>query len=177
MSENQFRDSVCTVLQTSFPRNRIRTQGKLLYRLIVDGGGNLRPENYRNPRRDELCAFETDILVSNESGSVPLVVIETKYGGLNTDDLLAYFAKASRHKEVYPHLRYGLLIGNRDKIEEKFFVHNTSFDFALAVENIDSASAEIIKLVGSQIHAAESLLGVERMERVRKYVATVELTG
>jgi hypothetical protein len=177
MSEDQFRDSVCTVLQTSFPRNRIRTRGKLLYRLIVDGDGNLRPQDYHNPRRDELCAFETDILVSNESGRVPLVVIETKSGGLNTDDLLAYFAKAARHKEVYPHLRYGLLIGDRDRIEEKFFVHNTSFDFALAVENIDSASAEIIDLVANQIHAANSLLGVGGMERIRKYVTTIELTG
>src|SRR5712692_8335875 len=102
MNEDQFRDKVCTILQRSFPRNRIRTQAKLLYRMIVDGNGNLRPHDYRNPKRGELCAFETDILVSNESASAPLVVIETKYGGLNTDNLLAYFAKASRHKEVYP---------------------------------------------------------------------------
>ncbi len=177
MSENQFRDKVCTILQSNLPRNRIKTRAKLLYRLIVDGNGNLRPEDYRNPRRSELSAFETDILVSDEGASVPLVVIETKYGGLNTDNLLAYSAKAVKHKEVYPYLRYGLFVGDRDGIEEKFFVHNIAFDFALAVENIDSDSPEMIKLVKKQIHAAESLLGVDRMSRIRKYSTTLELTG
>lgn len=177
MSENQFRDEISAVLQRSFPSNRIRTRAKLLYRLIVNENGSLQPQDHNNPRRNELCCFETDILVSNESGRIPMVVIETKYGGLNTDNLLAYSAKALKHKEVYPYLRYGLLVGGTDKIEAKFFVHNIGFDFALAVENVDSGSADVIELTRKQIHAANSLLGVNKMERITKYLTTVEVTG
>ncbi len=163
------------MLQSRFPKYRIELESPLLYRLIVDGEGGLKPSDYHNPRRDDLAFFHTDILVSNER--VPLVVIETKYEGLNTDGVLAYSVKAKRHKEVYPYLRYGLLVGGTDRIERKFFVHNIGsvFDFAMAVEDVDSGSAEVVELLRKQLQAAESLLGVERTERIRKYTSTIEV--
>jgi hypothetical protein len=177
MRENEFRDGVCALLRSKFPKISVNTGANLLYRLIVDSEGRLKPEDYRNPRRDELAFFQTDILISAQG--VPLVVIETKYGGLNTDDVLAYSAKATRHKEVYPYLRYGLVVGGTDNIEKKFFVHNIGsvFDYALAVKSIDSGSTELVEIVRSQVRAAESLRRVDKMERIRKYSTTVELIG
>ena len=64
---------------------------------------------------------------------MPLIVIETKYGGFSTHDVLTYSTKAQKHKEVFPFIRYGLLVGGVNKITNKFFIHNIGFDFAVAL--------------------------------------------
>ena len=73
----------------------------LLYKLFIDARGKLSPSNFDNPKRGQL-AFQIDILIKKKSNNVPLVVIEIKYGGFYTHQVLIYSTKALKYKEVYP---------------------------------------------------------------------------
>jgi hypothetical protein len=76
----------------------------LLYKLEVDVDGQLRPKDWQSPTRGQY-AFQTDILIKKAEPAIPLVVVELKFGRFNTHDIIAYSAKATRHKEIYPYLR------------------------------------------------------------------------
>jgi hypothetical protein len=86
----------------------------LLYKVILDGNLEYRPKNPNNPKRGSL-AFQTDLLISYRKNkrNIPIVAIETKFDSLSTHDILTYSAKAQKHKEIYPYLRYGLVIGKK----------------------------------------------------------------
>lgn len=83
-------------------------------------------------------AFEQDIVIL-EKNNVPRVVIETKVGGCSTHEAITYSTKAHLIKEVYPFLRYILLIGNADKITYKLVKHGEFFD-AIIVLPFDSSN-------------------------------------
>ena len=104
-----------------------------------------------------------------------MVVIETKYGGFSTHDVLTYSTKALKHKEVYPYIRYGLLVGGINKIQGRFFTHNVGFDFAIALRNTAEELAELVKIVKNQINNAEIMLEVLKGKDTRKYVTNIEL--
>ena len=110
---------------------------------MIDRSLEYRPKDFKNPRKDIRkgeYAFQADIAVGEERGSgfLPLVVIEVKYEGLHTHDVLAYSEKALKHKAIYPYMRYGLVDGGEDYIPLKFFIHNVGIDFAIAVKDIDN---------------------------------------
>lgn len=107
----------------------------LLYQVTVDNELRLtvKPEN---PRRGN-SAFQTDLCVFERKSSgvdIPRVVLEFK-GGITTHDVLTYSAKARKHKQVYPYLRYGILMSEEASVPGRVFTHNESLDFALAVRN------------------------------------------
>ena len=84
----------------------------LLYRVTVDNRLKMTvdpcaPKRGKLAFETNLCVFET---VGSESVQIPRVVMEFKKS-LSTHDVLTYSAKAARHKQVYPYLRYGLVIG------------------------------------------------------------------
>jgi len=72
---------------------------------MIDENLNFVPVSPQAPKRG-ILAFQTDLLIAKNS--IPLAVIETKYGGFSTHDVLVYSVKAQKHKETYPYLRYGL---------------------------------------------------------------------
>jgi len=47
-------------------------------------------------------------------------------------DVLTYSAKARKHKQIYPYLRYGLVASREAVVPGKFFTHNEALDFMLA---------------------------------------------
>ena len=51
---------------------------------------------------------------------------------ITTHDVLTYSTKARKHKQVYPYLRYGLVIGSVERIPRRFFTHNEGLDFCVA---------------------------------------------
>ena len=59
------------------------------------------------------------------------MVLEFK-AGMSTHDVLTYSAKARKHKQIYPYLRYGIIVGSEAKVAAKFFIHNESLDFCCA---------------------------------------------
>ncbi|MEM3697525.1 MAG: hypothetical protein QXQ94_08530 [Candidatus Bathyarchaeia archaeon] len=172
MNENEFRDMVYNELKKNLPNYIVKKDESLLYKLFIDARGKLSPSDLDSPKRGQL-AFQTDILIKNDK--VPLVVIETKYGGFSTHDVLTYSTKAMKHKEVYPYIRYGFVIGGESKISKKFFTHNSGFDFAFAIGNMENDLKELIDIVKKQIQASELMLAVLTDRKVRKYVANIEL--
>jgi len=174
MDETQFRDTIHKLLKDKLPEYNVTKGENLLYKLMIDSQGKLQPEpnTLIHPKRGQL-AFQTDILIKNDK--VPLVVIEIKLGGFSTHDVLTYSTKANKHKEVYPYLRYGLIIGEKTKIDRRFFTHNTGFDFAIAIESIKNSAEELVETTKEQLRAAEDMLQVLENKEVRKFVSRVVL--
>ncbi|MHA2277829.1 MAG: hypothetical protein ACXAC2_18770, partial [Candidatus Kariarchaeaceae archaeon] len=116
-------------------------EGKsLLYKLVIDPNQDLTPKNWKDPTRGDY-AFETDLMIMD--GKTPMVVIELKYRRFTTHDIITYSSKAIKHKEIYPYLRYGLVVGNKEKIDMKFFTHNQGFDFALMMKDVKKDIREL----------------------------------
>jgi len=97
-------------------------------RLEVDSTVNLKkPSRGQSAFQTDLCVFEK---VSPDV-KIPRVVIEFKHG-ITTHDVLTYSAKARKHKQVYPYLRYGIMVANERAIPGRVFTHNEALDFCVA---------------------------------------------
>lgn len=63
----------------------------------------------------QLNTWNVDLFIgerTKDNHIVPRIVIEAKYKEINTHDPITYSHKAELHKNLYPGLRYGLIIGN-----------------------------------------------------------------
>lgn len=172
MPESEFQQFLLEQLNTKCAEwsVKISKDESLLYKVMViedikNNNLTFKPDSPRNPRRGSF-AFETDLLIKDNNG-IPLVVIELKYGGFSTHDIIIYSTKAVKHKEVYPYLRYGLVVGNIDQITNKFFVHNVGFDFAMAFPTDEKISI-LFLLIKEQIDSARQLFNIMQNERGAK---------
>lgn len=130
----------------------------LLYQITVDNLLNI-SVNPRHPTRGN-SAFQTDLCVLEQKNSeirIPRVVLEFK-ANISTHDVLTYSTKARKHKQIYPYLRYGIIIGNEETIPGRFFTHNESLDFCVA--------ASIYK--GNRLHELFSTLLREEISASRE---------
>ena len=171
LNEHEFARRLRNCLERQLPGYKVVVGEPLLYKLIVDGRGKVKPSDINHPVRGQL-AFETDVLIKNES--VPLVVAETKLGRFTTHDVLTYSAKARSHKNVYPYLRYGLVVGAKEKIDTRFFTHNRDFDFAVAISDADAAEGELKEIITKQLRIAEGLISVLDGAEVRRFESTID---
>jgi hypothetical protein len=55
---------------------------------------------------------------------------------ITTHDVLTYSAKATKHKQVYPYLRYGLVASDLTTVPGRVFTHNESLDFCACVSGL-----------------------------------------
>jgi hypothetical protein len=180
--ERRFAEQLQKILREKLLPEYVIHIGKcLLYKLEVDVNGQLRPsaENLQNPKRGQF-AFQTDILIEkslNNSLAIPLVVVELKFGSFSTHDIITYSSKAIRHKEIYPYLRYGFIIGGSGSLSKKFLTHNQGVDFAMAIPDLHKGKAALVLLVKRQISNAECLVEVMRSERANfsRYETNVEI--
>lgn len=172
--EEQFTKNLKKELEKNLAGYIVASGESLIYKFLIDGDGQLQPKTFENPKRGQL-AFQTDLMIKKaiSNKSLPLVVIEIKFGGFSTHNILTYSAKASKHKEIYPYLRYGLVVGGVKQIHRRFFTHNISFDFAIAIEKENLN--EVTEVVKQQLQAAELMLSVLQGKQVRRYVTNVEL--
>jgi len=174
-NEAQFRESFFLFLKKYLkdylkdPRDmkhlEIREKENLLYTVKVLPDLTFFPPLASNFRRGNI-AFETDISIGRkvQNGFLPIVVIELKFGGLSTHDVITYSYKSVKHKDIYPYLRYGLIIGKISSLPRRFFNHNFGFDFAIALDSKDIQSIEnleitrdldeMLKILGRQIYYA-----------------------
>ena len=125
MNESSFRENIKEKIEKNLDTDKyaVKSNKNLLYKVTVNKNFEFEPNDPKNPKRGNY-AFQTDLLITKNDNYLPLVVIETKYGGFSTHDILTYSTKALKHKEVFPFIRYGLLVGGTDKITNKFFIHN-----------------------------------------------------
>ena len=152
------------------PQYEVREGADLLYKLSVGPDGKLRPDHYESPTRGQF-AFQTDISIwkkHNGKAIIPLVVVELKSGGFSTHDLLTYSTKALRHKEIYPYLRYGFVVGGKGMINGKFFTHHAGFDFALIFKNYQTDHRTLTNLIKRQIDVSRELCKLMNIDVGRK---------
>jgi hypothetical protein len=173
MTEEQFSDQLQHFLENKFEGYQIVKGKSLLYKLIVDPDGEIKPRDVSNPSRGQY-AFQTDLLIRNNK--VPLVVVELKYGGFSTHDVLTYSSKALKHKEVYPYLRYGFVVGRQENIDKKFFTHNVGFDFALMINNLKAGCEQLRLILERQIGVAEKTIKILKGNRVSRFESYVDFS-
>ena len=133
----------------------------LLYEIKVSNRLEVMPAaQIRSPKRGS-SAFETDLCVFERIDAeteIPRVVIEFKTG-ITTHDVLTYSAKASRHKRIYPYLRYGILASNVKEIPGRVFTHNESLDFFFAAGDLaaETFKIEFADLIRAEVAASRLL--------------------
>ena len=166
-SEKEIAERLKRLLDARLTSKYATSTGKaILYKIGVDGLGNIKPGTGSGPMRGHY-AFQTDLLIERKSPSVPMVAAELKYGGFSTHDVITYSAKAVQHKSIYPYLRYGFIVIGANKLGRRFLTHNQGFDFALAVPQLAAHEEELVELMRRQITSAECIRAVMQTERVK----------
>jgi hypothetical protein len=110
----------------------VRRGAALLYQVTVNNLLEVVVDP-KSPTRGQ-SAFQTDLCVFervSNGAEIPRVVLEFK-PSVTTHDVLTYSTKARKHKQVYPYLRYGIIIANDKSIPGRFFTHNEALDFCAA---------------------------------------------
>ena len=177
MNEDKYANELKKFLQQNLSEYEITNKESLLYRVIVTNQMKYLPIDPLKPVRGQ-NAFETDILI--KKNGLPLIVIETKYGGFSTHDMITYSHKSIKHKEIYPHLNYGLIIGNKenDTLDRRFFMHNSGFDFAIILElNSKKQKKLLLNIIKQQIQSAEQLSKIINGQTKVNYYNKLTETG
>jgi hypothetical protein len=141
------------------PPLSIRRGACLLYQVTVDNELALTVD-LKNPSRGN-SAFQTDLCIFEEKRKdilIPRVVMEFKTR-ITTHDVLTYSAKARKHKQVYPYLRYGLVASDENTVPGRVFTHNEALDFCAAVAEYRGArlSEMLAALLKAEVESSRCL--------------------
>lgn len=127
------------------------------------------------PELFHASSYQTDVLIAEVSPGkswTPRVVVETKLGQISTHDALTYSAKAATHKQVHPHLRYGILIGDHGeaRVPSRLIRHGAHFDFMAAWRGVSGNRLEwqdLTKILIQEVDASRQLESLVRSARSR----------
>jgi hypothetical protein len=153
-------DRVRTGLAQSEHSLRIKTQLKIPY------GYEIRA--YREEPEAEAISFATDFSVIEElpDGSwKPRVVVEAKVDSITTHDAITYSRKAADHKSVFPYLRYGIMLGNRQHypLPGRLYRHGTQFDFMISFKEHEPNAKELEAFRAILFEEVEASRALENM--------------
>ena len=170
----QVRDTLARELS---PEYAVHAGKSILYKIEVNAFGKVTPDSVDSPVRGQY-AFQTDILVETQRESIPLVVVELKYGSFTTHDVITYSSKATRHKEIYPYLRYGFVVVGLDALGRRFLTHNHGFNFAMALRDVASRESDLIAVVKRQVANADRMRRLMQSSRIAlaRYEETIDIT-
>lgn len=160
MEESKYVNEFYKIAQKVVPNKfSVKTKTNLLYELMLNDKLEIQNNNVKNPKRGK-SAFQTDICIYEKINDIelPRVIIEFKTN-ITTHDILTYSAKAGKHKNIYPFIRYGLLASEIDYIPGRFFIHNQHIDFFIAMKKYrNNVMPEIIKeLIEKEIELSQTL--------------------
>jgi hypothetical protein len=139
----------------------IRKGEVLLYQVMVDNDLRVMSEaQIRKPTRGD-SAFQTDLCLfekKSEEVWLPRVVLEFKTT-ISTHDVLTYSAKAAKHKQIYPYLRYGLVAERERNVPGRFFTHNEALDFCLTLRGLseEESTAAFRRLLREELECSRLL--------------------
>ena len=113
----------------------------------------------------ETTLFTTDFAVVEEQHDgnwKPRVVVEAKLDSVTTHDAITYSQKAAHHRSVFPYLRYGIMLGNRQHypLPGRLYRHGTQFDFMLSFKEHEPSQKEIKafrNLLLEEVRASQAL--------------------
>lgn len=150
----------------------------LLYQITVDNKLESTVDPKKPKRGDS--AFQTDLCVFEQKLNdvrLPRVVLEFK-GGITTHDVLTYSAKARKHKQVYPYLRYGIVASNEAVVPRRFFVHNEALDFFAALKNTKHADLTdfFSRLIKREVATSRQMEAIAFGESPQFFRSEIELT-
>jgi len=143
MNEERFVEKLVSAVAPHLEPHKVKPKRSLLYELSVDASGNVvmgvDPDS-GEPIRGSGHGFEQDILVFDEvkashTSVIPRIVVEVKFGGVTTHDVLVYAEKADRLRRVYPYLLYGFVLGGLRHIPGRVLRLGQRFDFIVALSS------------------------------------------
>ncbi|HME50765.1 MAG TPA: hypothetical protein VKM55_00980 [Candidatus Lokiarchaeia archaeon] len=144
--EEEIAEKLRDLLKPIFPDFRILSQEPLIYHIWIVKEGKFINQTFRQ-----------DLIIYDES--IPLVGMELKINGYNTDKILTSAGKVGKLKNIYPHLQYGLIVIKSERkepkkgkfpvgIPTKFFEDGAIFDFTLIMPKYSDITqlVEILKI-------------------------------
>jgi len=171
-AEDAFGEKLAKRLRPMLPqRYSIETKRSLLYAISFDDHGVLQLGQNADlePTRGGGTGFEQDLLVferasGGQTGIIPRVSVELKFGGVSTHDSIVYSEKARRIRAIYPFVRYGLILGGLAYIPGRTLRLGTEFDFILATPDRITARAltRIAKLLRLELRLSGKMTAVLR---------------
>lgn len=160
-AESEFVKAAKEVAEkTLLPPLYIKQSAPLLYQITVNNLLEINADLVKKPTRGN-SAFQTDLCVfekKSEDVSIPRVVMEFKTS-ITTHDVLTYSAKASKHKQVYPYLRYGIVASSETSVPSRLFTHNDSLDFCACVSGLEGKDLEdfFASLISDEVRSSRLL--------------------
>ncbi len=142
---------------------RVETQLKIPY------GYEIRAYRKEQEPETEAISFATDFIVveSHSDGSwKPRVVVEAKVGDtITTHDAITYSHKAANHKSVFPYLRYGIMLGNRQHhpLPGRLYRHGTQFDFMISFKEHEPSPKELKEFRDILLEEVQASQALENM--------------
>ncbi len=143
------------------PPLRVARGAPLLYEITVNNCLEvMKQEQVRNPKRGA-SAFQTDLCIFEDKTpeiSIPRVVIEFKTK-ITTHEVLTYSTKATKHKKIYPYLRYGVLASGERMVPGRVFTHNEGLDFFASVAGLGDAELKsfLTSLLALEVESSRCL--------------------
>lgn len=162
------------------PPLRVARGAALLYQVTVDNQLSLTVD-VKHPTRGS-SAFQSDLCVleaKSKDVSIPRVVMEFKTH-ITTHDVLTYSAKATKHKQVYPYLRYGIVASEETSVPGRLFTHNESLDFCASVSGLSDKELRefFASLLSAEVESSRRLESIAfGSVRTRLYRSEVILSA
>jgi hypothetical protein len=165
MNEAEFTDELVKLLKAELTDQQVEARKSIFYSLYIDEQGNI-PLNLNKqgePIRGGGTGFEQDILlferVAGQTSIAPRVVVEIKFGRVTTHDTIVYSEKAHKIRNVYPYLRYGLVLGGLKKIPPRVLRMGLGFDFMVRISNPPSQGeiSGLIALLQNELDTSKKL--------------------
>ncbi|MFC1650537.1 hypothetical protein ACFL2X_03105 [Candidatus Latescibacterota bacterium] len=168
MTEEEFTERLIEYLKinmTSLKGCEIETKRSVLYNIFFDDTGhlclNLNEKN--EPKRGSGQGFEQDIIIFERNDDfikiatsiIPRVIAEVKYESITTHDIIVYSEKSQLIRKIYPYVRYGLIIGNKNSIPGRVLRLGTNFDFILCLKLDDLFEAR--KIFDKEVNISRQL--------------------
>ncbi len=165
MRETEWVELVAEAVREDFTDSnqslRIETQLKLAY------GYEIRTYSKAREPKAEAIEFATDFIVveDTDGGWKPRVVVEAKVGSVTTHDAITYSQKAANHRAVFPYLRYGIMLGNRQDypLPGRLYRHGTQFDFMISFREYKPSAKESEAFTGLLKDEVEASRALEKM--------------
>ena len=141
------------------PPLSVQRGAALLYQVTVDNQPSITVDIKRPTRGSS--AFQTDLCIferKSEELKIPRVVMEFKTR-ITIHDVLTYSAKAAKHKQVYPYLRYGIVASGETSVPGRFFTHNESLDFCATVAGLEGTELDdfFAMLLSAEVESSRRL--------------------